>query len=559
MKRNFLKIRRTSTATIAACLFLTATVILSNGGEGPSMHDQSSLVVYAFSIPLSSSSLPRQFSSESSIDFSTSILYGGFGSGSGGCDRKRLSSSYFSPTSLHGGAISSPATDNNNASPSTASTITKLQSTISLILLDRIFKRILQYMNIAFPSSLAGCGFLLSFFLLVKTGSGGGVGPVLYQFLAPGAAVLARWLPVFFVPSLVMLPLSAGLGSSIEVLKVVTVIIGGFLFSLLSTSGAVIATQNIFSNKNDSNDDGGNDISVSSASPTSELKPKPKPFSPDTVKTLSVGAALTGILGNLALRTTMVPPILPPFLLSAHMLLTTLAAFVFGSNLPPSFVKICHPLVTCTSLTWIVAFLSSVLSSTGASFLSILSSYRTGTPYGAGDILLSLLGPSVLALSCQMYDRRKLVRDNLLGVGAAILTGSVGGLFGTAFLVRLLRMADPVLRLSLLSRNITSPLAMAIAGLVGADPSLAVTMVVVTGLFGANFGASILDAFGVQNAAARGLGIGAAAHGLGTAAFANEEDAFPFAAIAMALTASACTVLVSVPVVKNALLKIALG
>jgi len=84
-------------------------------------------------------------------------------------------------------------------------------------------------------------------------------------------------------------------------------------------------------------------------------------------------------------------------------------------------------------------------------------------------------------------------------------------------------------------------------------------MVVVTGLFGANFGASILDAFGVQNAAARGLGIGAAAHGLGTAAFANEEDAFPFAAIAMALTASACTVLVSVPVVKNVLLKIALG
>ena len=73
-------------------------------------------------------------------------------------------------------------------------------------------------MNIAFPSSLAGCGFLLSFFLLAKTGSGGGgVGPVLYQFLAPGAAVLARWLPVFFVPSLVMLPLSAGLGSSIEV------------------------------------------------------------------------------------------------------------------------------------------------------------------------------------------------------------------------------------------------------------------------------------------------------------------------------------------------------
>ena len=107
--------------------------------------------------------------------------------------------------------------------------------------------------------------------------------------------------------------------------------------------------------------------------------------------------------------------------------------------------------------------------------------------------------------------------------------------------------------------NITLPLAMAIAGILGADVSLAVSMVVVTGLIGANFGAAILDAAGIKDAVARGMGIGAAAHGLGTAAFANEEDAFPFAAISMALTASACTVLVSIPVVKKLVLKVALG
>ena len=73
---------------------------------------------------------------------------------------------------------------------------------------------------------------------------------------------------------------------------------------------------------------------------------------------------------------------------------------------------------------------------------------------------------------------------------------------------------------------------MAIASILGADVSLAVTIVVLTGLFGANFGASILDAVGIKDAVARGLGIGDAAHGLGTAAFANEKDAFPFADIA---------------------------
>ena len=178
---------------------------------------------------------------------------------------------------------------------------------------------------------------------------------------------------------------------------------------------------------------------------------------------------------------------------------------------------------------------------------------------GAGDLLLFMLGPAVVALACQMYDRKQLMRDNIVEVGTAVGVSSIGGLFGTALMVRLLNIANPVLRLCALSRNITSPLAMAIAGILGTDVSLAVSMVVITGLIGANFGASILDAAGVKDAVARGLGIGAAAHGLGTAAIANEKDAFPFAAIAMALTASSCTVLVSIPAVKRLLLKVAIG
>jgi putative effector of murein hydrolase len=53
-------------------------------------------------------------------------------------------------------------------------------------------------------------------------------------------------------------------------------------------------------------------------------------------------------------------------------------------------------------------------------------------------------------------------------------------------MVRMLCVADPTVRLALLSRNITPPLAMAIASILGANSSLAVMMVVVTGLFGAN-------------------------------------------------------------------------
>lgn len=46
---------------------------------------------------------------------------------------------------------------------------------------------------------------------------------------------------------------------------------------------------------------------------------------------------------------------------------------------------------------------------------------------------------------------------------------------------------------------------------------------------------------------------------LGTAAFVEEKDAFPFAAISMALTACASTVAVSIPPVRKFLIQLALG
>lgn len=285
-----------------------------------------------------------------------------------------------------------------------------------------------------------------------------------------------------------------------------------------------------------------------------------KPFSDLLMKELRIFTAASGISATAAHRITALAPMETP-LTTAFLLFTTLYTFVFGSRLSKKITKIVHPLVMCTAGTWLFAKLFGLLN--GFSFPIMLHKYRTGkltlAGAGAGDILLFLLGPAVVSLACQMYDRRKLIYENFGEVATAVLVSSLGGLFGTAFAVRTLVIGNPAVRLSLLSRNITSPLAMSIASILGGDVSVAVSMVVVTGLIGANFGSAILNALGITDAVARGMGIGAAAHGLGTAAFSNEEDAFPFAAIAMALTASTCTVLVSIPFIKKAILQLALG
>jgi putative effector of murein hydrolase LrgA (UPF0299 family) len=72
--------------------------------------------------------------------------------------------------------------------------------------------------SIAFPSSLAGCGVLFAFMIALDAFSGSKKwGGAVYEVLNPGATLLAKWLPVFFVPSLITLPLASGFGNAYEV------------------------------------------------------------------------------------------------------------------------------------------------------------------------------------------------------------------------------------------------------------------------------------------------------------------------------------------------------
>lgn len=451
-----------------------------------------------------------------------------------------------------GVALASSASSSSTAAPAGTRTRTIL-ATSALILLDTQFRSLLARYAIPFPSSLAGCGTLFASMILLD-GAGKSWGEAVHGALNPGAALLAKWLPVFFVPSLITLPLAGGLGSAAEVLKLISVIVGGFFFTLLTTSWSVLGIRKLAGGGEDAED------AAAAPAPSAGATAATKPFTQTLLNNLFAVASAASLSTMALVRWSPGSEWINPAR-SLFLLGTTLSTFVFGANLPKSFTKLVHPLVTCTSLTWLVSSVFARL--TGSTFRGVLSAFKAGTlsPMlcGAGDVLLFLLGPAVVALSCQMYGRKRLMKENIKEVGISTLVSALGGLYGTAAAVRLLRIASPSVRLSLLSRNITSPLAMAIAGILGADASLAVTIVVLTGLFGANFGASILDAFGIKDAVARGLGVGAAAHGLGTAAFANEKDSFPFAAIAMALTASACTVLVSVPAVKASVLKVALG
>jgi hypothetical protein len=87
---------------------------------------------------------------------------------------------------------------------------------IAFAAIEALTKRLLSVTNVKFPSSLGAC-LCLFFFLLVAESMNADFANAIFAGLTPGAGLLAKWLPVFFVPGLVLLPISPSVPSSFEV------------------------------------------------------------------------------------------------------------------------------------------------------------------------------------------------------------------------------------------------------------------------------------------------------------------------------------------------------
>lgn len=145
--------------------------------------------------------------------------------------------------------------------------------------------------------------------------------------------------------------------------------------------------------------------------------------------------------------------------------------------------------------------------------------------YMAGGQLIHIwLAPATVTLGLALYRQRQVLVRNAKPVLLAGFAGTITALLSTVFLARLLGM-DFTLATSLLTKSVTTPVALAISEDLGGIPALAAAMVVVTGNIGGAFGLQLLTGIKVTNPVARGLGMGTAAHALGTATALRESEA----------------------------------
>lgn len=188
-----------------------------------------------------------------------------------------------------------------------------------------------------------------------------------------------------------------------------------------------------------------------------------------------------------------------------------------------------HPLITASIS--LIAFLS---------FTDIkVETYLVST-----ELLIYLLAPATVALGVPLYSNLKSLMVYKWQLFLPLVAGAIlSPLTAIGFL--LMFDVDVQVLNSMVSKAITSPIAIDITKLLNGVPALAVLFVLVSGIIGAAFATSLFSLLKVENDISKGVAIGVSAHAIGTArAIQISEQCAAFSVIAMCLNGVTTAVLV---------------
>ena len=142
---------------------------------------------------------------------------------------------------------------------------------------------------------------------------------------------------------------------------------------------------------------------------------------------------------------------------SSYGLVLTLLAFLFSLRLSNKIkIKIIHPLVLTQLI--IIGFL-----------VYFKIDYKDYMNAGA-NIIASFLGPATIVLAVPLFRQWSSLKSNALPILIGVLAGSLTGILSMFFLSKLIGL-DKLLNLSLITKSVTTPIAMDITKSLGGVPS----------------------------------------------------------------------------------------
>ena len=148
-------------------------------------------------------------------------------------------------------------------------------------------------------------------------------------------------------------------------------------------------------------------------------------------------------------------------------------------------------------------------------FLSV-SGINYSTYAESADYISFLLTPATICLAVPLYEQFKLLKKNWKAVVAGIVSGVVSSLV-CIFLMALLFRFDHQTYVTFLPKSITTAIGMGVAEELGGYVSLAVVVIVITGVLGNVIAEAVLKLFKIEEPIAKGIAIGSSSHAVGTA------------------------------------------
>lgn len=151
------------------------------------------------------------------------------------------------------------------------------------------------------------------------------------------------------------------------------------------------------------------------------------------------------------------------------------------------------------------------------------------------ELIHFMLGPATVALAIPLYKKVQMLRRQAMAIAISTSMACFISGFVSWFIARQMG-AGQAIQLSIITKSVTSPIAIGIAEKIGAIPSMAVFFVFTTGILGSLFAPLVFKMVRMEDERSIGFSLGVTCHGLGVAkAFQRGETAGTFAVLGMSL------------------------
>ena len=139
------------------------------------------------------------------------------------------------------------------------------------------------------------------------------------------------------------------------------------------------------------------------------------------------------------------------------------------------------------------------------------SDYQSSAKY-----LSYLLTPATVCLAISLYRQFVLLKQNYKAILGGILAGVITSMLSVFVLAFFFKLSYEQY-ITLLPKSITTAIAMGVVDEMGGYTTIAIVVIIITGVVGNVFAEGICKMFHITNPIARGVAIGTSSHAIGTA------------------------------------------